>query len=341
MISIPWDRTARSAIVMTAGVVGAVTLAGPACSSLVIIGALCSVNADFSGELGGRVRRLAGAIAGGAAGIVIGKAAPTAGWHQVAMLALAGLVAGLLGGWGPGRALAGLKLMVLTAIGTGVGAEVPTGRAIAFYLLGTAPMVAMLLGAWLTGEPGRAALGPPPAEVPTRPRPLTCPRRWGGGLRMAFCLGLAAAIAVLLHPQHASWLLMTTALVFRIDDESVFDRVAHRTAGTIAGVLTAALLVQFPHGWITLVIAGAVGAVLPGFTDRAYALHVALVSVVVLILAQPTTPAAPDAFVARLVDTLIACGLALAVGYLVWPDRSRSLTTTLPTPDASRRRPAS
>ncbi|MFJ8214962.1 FUSC family protein [Streptomyces sp. NPDC096033] len=326
----PWDRALRSAIATTVGLLAALAATGPAGSALVVIGAVCSVNADHSGGPTARARRLAGAVGGGVAGILIGTAATVPGPRQIVALAVAGLAAGLLGGWGPGRGLAGLKLMVLTSVSTGLPATITPPHAVALYLLGCAPMAALLAAAWVIGEPGRRVLGPLPLEPVARPRPLTCPRRLAASLRLALCLAAAAALAAAFHPEHASWLLMTTALVFRIDDVSVFHRVTHRAVGTIGGVLAATVLVRLPPGWATLTIALVVGALLPGLTDRAYALHAALVSVIVLVLATPTAPSGPDSIAARLVDTLIACGLALLMGYVIWPDRRNRLTTVRP-----------
>ncbi|MBH1937955.1 FUSC family protein [Streptomyces sp. AV19] len=316
--AIPWDRTVRSGLVLAAALVGAVVCAGPASSTIVVIGAVCSINADCSGSFVLRCERLAAVVLAGCVGTAVGCLAGTACWAQILAMAVTGLAAGFFTGWGPGGTLAGLKLMVLTAMGFSLGGSVPVGHAVLFYSLGCVPMALLLAGAG-PGRPG-ATKAAPRVSLSAH---LRCAHRWRNGIRLSICMALAALAAALLHPDHSAWLPLTAALVFRLEDDSVVPRTMHRAVGTVIGVLAAAVLVQLPAGWALLLLALLVGAVLPGATDKAYALHTALVSVIVLVLAHPTTRTAPATIAERLVDTLIACAIVLVFCCLVWPQRRR------------------
>ncbi|MGW1077530.1 FUSC family protein [Streptomyces sp. NPDC002537] len=316
---IPWGRTARGGLVLVAGLTSAVSLAHPVGAILVVLGALCTINADIGGISAQQLARLTGVIAGGSAGVLLGCLAARSAAEQTAAMALAGLVAGLLGGWGPGGSLAGLKLMILTTTGMGLAGSLPLTHAIPLYLLGCTPMALWLATAtlWRREALSRKLL----VSLRTGLRTLADVRRWTDGLRLALCVALAAAVAALLHPGHAAWLPLTTALVFRLEDDSVVARVLHRAAGTAVGVLVVAGLVHYREDWTMTALALVVGAVLPGATDKAYALHTALVSVIMLILAHPDTPTGEPDITARLTDTAVGCAIALLFGCILWPSK--------------------
>ncbi|MFJ8435524.1 FUSC family protein [Kitasatospora sp. NPDC094019] len=308
---IPWDRTVRSAVAITTALLGAHALAGAAGVPVALAGAVCSVNGDHSGPVRERAVRFAAILAGGSAGLLLGRTAPTPGWGQVLCMTLAALAAAVVGFARPADQLFGLKLMVLTAIGTGMGTGLTAGRTVALYGLGCAPMGLLLVLA-LTRRRGRPGGG----AAPGVPRVGGCgPARRDAVLRLPLCVGAAAVLAESLRPEHAFWLPLTAALAFRPADASVLRRVGGRVAGTVLGVLAAAAAAHTLSGWTAVLLAVLVGAVFPGATDRSYVLHTALASVVVLVLAVPGPPSDGTVITARLVDTLLACGIAVAVGH--------------------------
>ncbi|MEU1285049.1 FUSC family protein [Kitasatospora sp. NPDC005856] len=315
LASVPWDRTLRSALVIALALPVAILLFGRAGVPLAVAGAVCSVNGDHSGPVGERIARFGGVLLGGSGGLLLGCLAPARGPGQVSCMAVAGLCAGLLGSARAADQLAGLKLMVLTAIGMGLGGSAPAGDAVAQYALGCLPMALLIGVAWLRA--GRPAFRPRLPALPDR-------GRLGAALRLALCVGLAAVVAALLRPEHAFWLPLTAALAFRPADPSVVRRVADRVLGTVVGVLAAALLAPHLSGWALVVLALLIGALLPGATDLSYILHTALASVIVLVLAVPGPPSDGTVITARLTDTLIACAIALVVGQ---PFRGHRRTT--------------
>ncbi|MER7766764.1 FUSC family protein [Kitasatospora sp. NPDC096140] len=311
--AVPWDRTVRSAVAITAALVGAHALAGPAGVPVAVAGAVCSVNGDHSGPARERAARFAAVLAGGAAGLLLGRSAPSPGWGQVACMVAAALVAGLVGSARPADQLFGLKLMVLTAIGTGLGHGPGAARTVALYGLGCAPMGLLIVAA---GCRNRRAPAPPQGPSPGSARgPVRGRPEWRAALRLPLCVGTAAVLAEVLRPDHAFWLPLTAALAFRPADASVLRRVGDRVAGTVLGVPAAAVAAQFLSGWALVLLAALVGALLPGATDLSYALHTALASVVVLVLAVPGLPSGGAVLTARLTDTLLACAVAVAVGH--------------------------
>ncbi|MFJ9693124.1 FUSC family protein [Kitasatospora sp. NPDC101183] len=305
LATVPWDRTVRSAVAITAALVAAHALAGPAGVPVAVAGAVCSVNGDHSGPVGERAARFAAILLGGTAGLLLGHAAPTPGWGQVACMVVAALVAGLVGSARPADQLFGLKLMVLTAIGMGLGNSLGAVHTVALYGLGCAPMGLLLA---VAGCRSRHAPASSTGSVSGRPDR-------DAALRLPLCVGTAAVLAEVLRPEHAFWLPLTAALAFRPADASVLRRVGDRVAGTVLGVLAAALAAQALSGWALMALAVLVGAVFPGATDRSYALHTALASVIVLVLAVPGPPSDGTVITARLTDTLLACAVAVAVGH--------------------------
>ncbi|MEV0190040.1 FUSC family protein [Kitasatospora purpeofusca] len=306
---IPWDRTVRSAVAITAALLGAHALAGAAGVPVAVAGAVCSVNGDHSGPVRERAVRFAAILVGGSAGLLLGRTAPTPGRGQALCMVLAALAAAVVGFARPADQLFGLKLMVLTAIGMGMGAGPTSVRTVALYGLGCVPMGLLLVLARLRGRPAAGTTDRPARAV------RSGPARRDAVLRLPLCVGTAAVLAELLRPEHAFWLPLTAALAFRPADPSVLRRVGDRVAGTVLGVLGAALAARTLSGWTLVLLAVLVGAVLPGATDRSYALHTALASVVVLVLAVPGPPSDGRVIAARLVDTLLACGVAVAVGH--------------------------
>lgn len=342
--SISSDRTLRAAFALACASAVAVATGVHGAPALVV-GGLCSINADGTDSPRERALRLAAVMGSGAAGILLGCSAHSSGPGQIAAMAGTGLAAGALWPRGQAAQLAGLKLMILTCIGFGLGGQVPAGRAVGLYLLGCSPMLLLIAARWAADRFGpRRAVGVAPTVRAARPVPVGQSGRpyghpYGTGrvrtaaallrpsapdarhaLRLATCVGLAAAVAVALHPRHASWLPMTTCLVFRLDTMPLHRRALHRAAGTAAGVLIAATLAALaPHGGSLIVVAVVVGALVPALTDWSYAGHTSLATVIVLVLADPAAVAGPAETAARVGDTLLACLVALAFGRLVWP----------------------
>src|SRR6185503_12099128 len=82
------------------------------------------------------------------------------------------------------------------------------------------------------------------------------------GARIGLCVGLATALAILLHPpEHAFWIPLTVAVVLRPEYGAVLVRAVHRFLGTVAGVIAVAALVTLTStpAWLALAAALALG----------------------------------------------------------------------------------
>ncbi|MEU6066477.1 MULTISPECIES: FUSC family protein [Streptomyces] len=141
------------------------------------------------------------------------------------------------------------------------------------------------------------------------------------GLRVALCLGAAAAIAQALHHarwygqhQHWYWLPVTAVFLVKPDLGPLASRVLCRAAGTVLGALVfagfAAVLPR-PEGLVALVAVS--GALIP-VAIRHFAALTAVVTVLVLALVM--VGGEPQASVSRIGETLLACAIVLIVGHL-------------------------
>ena len=187
----------------------------------------------------------------------------------------------------------------------------------------TSPGLAALADA-LSPQPARPAAPAPEHTLRSAARAMSSAASVNNALRLGLCLGVATALTVVLHPTaHAFWLPLTVAVIVRPEYGSVFVRTLNRVAGTIAGVLLAAVaLLVLPPGW-PLAAVTALGLGFAVWTaPRLYGLSVIGVTVSALLamsIAHPD-PLAPGI---RLLDTLLGAAVALVFGYLLWPNARR------------------
>ncbi|GAA3118322.1 FUSC family protein [Streptosporangium carneum] len=167
----------------------------------------------------------------------------------------------------------------------------------------------------------------PPAGRPGRrwrrtlPGVLTSPGTWGYALRLALCMGIAAALVSVVRVPHSYWVLMTVTLVLKPDFGSVFVRAVLRALGTLAGVVVGGvLLLLVPLGWPTVPVVFALGALARIGFDRSNAMMSTAITPLILILAESAAPAPlRQVLPARLFDTLLGCAIVLIAGYALWP----------------------
>ncbi|MFF2331686.1 MULTISPECIES: FUSC family protein [unclassified Streptomyces] len=165
---------------------------------------------------------------------------------------------------------------------------------------------------------GAADAGSRSTAVPSRRpwRSMLSPAGREYGLRVALCVTVTGAVALLLHEEHWYWLPATAAFLVKPDMGPLFSRVVNRFAGTVAGVLAfllcgTALGGPGAAGTVALVVVG--GALVP-FSVRHFGLQTAVITVLVLSFVRTAgdTEAAP----ARLLETTLACAIVLLVGHL-------------------------
>ncbi|WPP29238.1 FUSC family protein [Streptomyces sp. CL7] len=146
------------------------------------------------------------------------------------------------------------------------------------------------------------------------------------GMRVALCFGASAAVAQALHHarwygqhEHWYWLPATAVFLVKPDLGPLASRVLSRAAGTVLGALLfagfAAVLPR-PEGLVVLVTV--CGALIP-LATRHFAAQTAVVTVLVLALVM--AGGEPQASLARIGETLLACAIVLVVGHLPIPGR--------------------
>ncbi len=145
-------------------------------------------------------------------------------------------------------------------------------------------------------------------------------------MRVALCFGASAAVAQALHHarwygqhEHWYWLPATAVFLVKPDLGPLASRVLSRAAGTVLGALLfagfAAVLPR-PEGLVVLVTV--CGALIP-LATRHFAAQTAVVTVLVLALVM--AGGEPQASLARIGETLLACAIVLVVGHLPTPGR--------------------
>nr|WP_221203395.1 FUSC family protein [Modestobacter versicolor] len=144
-------------------------------------------------------------------------------------------------------------------------------------------------------------------------------------VRLTLCMTIAEVARQLLPIERPYWVLLTVAIVLKPDYGSVFTRAVQRGAGTLLGVLIGSLLLTFlgRDAWVLLPMALAAGA-LPWARSGNFGLFSVFQTPLIILLLDLATPSGAELVGARLVDTLIGCGIVLLFGYLLWPQTWRA-----------------
>ncbi|MGR7023005.1 FUSC family protein [Geodermatophilus sp. URMC 62] len=188
--------------------------------------------------------------------------------------------------------------------------------------------------AWaVVGDPEeRAGAAVPAPRLPWRERLRDVADRTFGSpdtrdfaLRLVLCMTIAEVARQLLPIERPYWVLLTVAIVLKPDFGSVFTRAVQRGAGTLLGVLIGSLLLSVLPGdaWVVLAMVVAVG-LLPWARGANFGLFSVFQTPVIILLLDLAVPGGPGLVGARLVDTLIGCGIVLVAGYLLWPQTWRA-----------------
>ncbi|MFC4536526.1 FUSC family protein [Sphaerisporangium dianthi] len=139
-------------------------------------------------------------------------------------------------------------------------------------------------------------------------------------VRLALCMGVAAALSELHLIQRSYWVMLAVALVLKPDFGSVFARALQRGIGTVVGaVLGTVVLYVVPYGPAILIPLALFAALLPYGQQRNWGLMSTFQVPLVVLLVDLLTGAGPRLAEIRAVDTLIGCAIVLVFGYLPWP----------------------
>jgi uncharacterized membrane protein YccC len=144
-------------------------------------------------------------------------------------------------------------------------------------------------------------------------------------VRLVLCMTAAEVARQTLPIERPYWVLLTVAIVLKPDYGSVFTRAVQRGAGTLLGVLLGSLLLTVlpPNGWVLVAMALAAGA-LPWARAANFGLFSVFQTPLIILLLDLAVPGGSGLVAARLVDTLIGCGIVLLFGYLLWPQTWRA-----------------
>jgi uncharacterized membrane protein YccC len=185
---------------------------------------------------------------------------------------------------------------------------------------GLAGLACVLSGSW---APPTAHAEPKP---PLRDRVRAVADRLSGkltrlfALRLMACVGVAGVVTEVVRLQRSYWVVLTVAIVLKPDFGSVFTRAVQRGVGTIVGaVLGAVILAVVPYGpWLLLPL-GVLAALLPYGRSRNWGLMAVFLTPLVVVLIDLLAPGGWRLAEARLLDTLLGCGIVLLIGYAPWP----------------------
>ncbi|WP_448613357.1 FUSC family protein [Modestobacter sp. URMC 112] len=144
-------------------------------------------------------------------------------------------------------------------------------------------------------------------------------------VRLVLCMTVAEVARQTLPVERPYWVLLTVAIVLKPDFGSVFTRAVQRGAGTLLGVLLGSLLLTYVprDGWVLVAMAVAAGA-LPWARAANFGLFSVFQTPLIILLLDLAAPGGAGLVGARLVDTLIGCGIVLVFGYLLWPQTWRA-----------------
>jgi uncharacterized membrane protein YccC len=139
-------------------------------------------------------------------------------------------------------------------------------------------------------------------------------------IRLMLCIGVATMLSEALPLQRSYWVPLAVAVVLKPDLGSVFARALQSAAGTVIGASAGALILASRPPDALLVIWLAVFALLlPYGQSRNYGLFTVFFAPLVVLLIDLLSNDGWRLAEARLIDTLLGCGIVLVLGYAPWP----------------------
>jgi uncharacterized membrane protein YccC len=150
-VPVPWALMVRAAFAVCVPLAAGFAANRIALGVLPAMGGLSVSVVDIGGPYPVRFRRVGSATGlGGTAGLVIGGLIHGRGWAAVVVLVLVAGVSALLSAGGSTASMAGLQLLVYTALGTGpLGALRPLWHAPLLFLAGAAWAMLLILPGWI------------------------------------------------------------------------------------------------------------------------------------------------------------------------------------------------
>ena len=143
--------------------------------------------------------------------------------------------------------------------------------------------------------------------------------------RLAVAIALATTISQITTSPHDYWLPMTVAWVTKANLDGTVQRVAARVLGTVVGLLCCAALLfgVGVTGYPAAIICGVAAGITAAFIWANYSIAVATITVLVVVVFALDGDAVGEDLIVRLVSTLGAGVIAVAVSYL-WRSAPRA-----------------
>lgn len=304
----------------------------------VAVGAIFAAFSDAGESVGRRWRTMLWATAWLMLATLLGGIAGNLVVLGVLTVAVIAFICGFVGAAGPRSALIGVLALVLYIVFSGApeSERLVLGSALVVGLGGFTMTVATVLPHLMRRGAWRAAVEP---VVPFRERMRG---RWHlddnflrHGVRLALLVTIATIIADLTTFPHDYWLPMTIAWVTKPDRDGTTTKIVARVAGTIAGVLTTAVVVDvLDVGDVEIaLLTGVAAAVTVAFIWANYAIAVVGITFVVVGLFTFDGDPVGETIVLRIGATLLA-GVMAFLGFYIWPPARGRRESQLPTAPA-------
>jgi uncharacterized membrane protein YccC len=143
-------------------------------------------------------------------------------------------------------------------------------------------------------------------------------------MRVAIVTALDAVIVVRFRLPHGIWLPLTSLVILQPDYAGTLTRALHRSAGTIAGAAVAGALLAYVHGTVGYDVA--IGLLLFAtflLIRRRYGYGVTFQTPLIILLIGMSSADPWVDLAERIAYTIVGAVLALAAGYLLWPQWER------------------
>lgn len=312
----------RTTVLLLITVSVAIYAGNPTAGIPLTIGILFVALAEAGEEVGRRWRTMlwtnlwlmaatfaAGLVSDAAMAVVIGSA----------LVAFAG---GLAGAAGPRAAVGGVLALVVFVVFAGAPGlpVVALDNALLMGLGGLIITVVTVLPR-IIRDPAiiRVAVSPVPPLWPRIREHLASRDIFlRHAVRLAIAITLATVISESVSYPHDYWLPMTVAWVTKPDVNGTVTRVAARIVGTVIGLGVSAILLLAlgVSGYTAAVVVAIAGGIAVALVWANYAVGVAGVTVLVVVMFSFDGDPIPEDLMLRLVSTLLAGVIAIAASYI-------------------------
>ncbi|MDF3834962.1 FUSC family protein [Cupriavidus basilensis] len=271
------------------------------------------------------------AAAASVASMVAGHGALT----DAIVILLAGTAA-IISGYSRPVAVATTRFVLLLIMAAGVAGNAPHRAGFLLLTLAGALwtcLLLMLAGPWARarrqpGAPMEQAAPVPAATAAQRfrrwKRTLATLSGWQYTARLVFALGGASLLRWLFPGHHFEWTALTVAILIQRQPEVFSIKTTQRVAGTVLGVLGAALLLGYRLPlWVVAINAGWLAGLRPLLRARNYLAYSVVMTPLMVLIMEASRPADGAMLEDRVAATVIGACLVLLAdrmpGWLVQP----------------------